>query len=81
MNALKKRRLCGAIPTQKEVAKILGVRESAVSKWESGVAKPRVERLPIIAKIYDCTIEELLEDEPAVVKENVGGDHYIDKGS
>ena len=71
MNALKERRLRGAIPTQREVAKILGVRASAVSKWENGQSKPRVDKLPILAKLYGCTIEELLVDENTVVKENV----------
>ena len=43
MNVMRERRLRGAIPTQREVAKILGVRESAVSKWERGIARPRAE--------------------------------------
>ena len=60
MNVMRERRLRGAIPTQREVAKILGVKESAVSKWERGVSKPRADKLPVIAKLYGCTIEELL---------------------
>ena len=63
MNALKERRLRGAIPTQSEVADILGVKKSTVSKWERGLSKPRTYRLPIIAKLYGCTIEELLEEQ------------------
>ena len=62
MNAMKERRLRGAIPTQREVAKILGVKESTVSKWERGISKPRADRLPMLAKLYDCSIEELLAD-------------------
>jgi transcriptional regulator with XRE-family HTH domain len=65
MNVMKERRLRGAIPTQREVAKILGVKESAVSKWEQGIAKPRANKLPTLAKLYGCTIEELLADAPA----------------
>lgn len=60
MNVMRERRLRGAILTQREVAKILGVKESAVSKWERGVSKPRADKLPVIAKLYGCTIEELL---------------------
>lgn len=63
MNAMRERRLRGAIPTQREVAKIVGVQESAVSKWERGLAKPRADKLPILAKLYGCTIEELLADD------------------
>lgn len=62
MNVMKERRLRGAIPTQGEVAKILGVGASSVSKWECGLAKPRADKLPQIAKLYGCTIEELLAD-------------------
>lgn len=63
MNVMRERRLRGAIPTQREVAKALGVKESAVSKWERGIAKPRADKLPQIAKLYGCTIEELLADD------------------
>lgn len=63
MNVMKERRLRGAIPTQREVAKMIGVKESAVSKWENGISKPRADKLPLLAKLYGCTIEELLADE------------------
>lgn len=63
MNIMKKRRLQGVIPTQNEVAKILGVVPSAVSKWERGLAKPRADKLVEIAKLYGCTVDELLVDE------------------
>ena len=62
MNVMKERRLRGAIPTQREVAKILGIKESSISKWERGLSKPRADKLPMIAKLYGCTIEELLAD-------------------
>ena len=63
MNVMKERRLRGAIPTQLEVAKAVGVKPSAVSKWERGLAKPRADKLPQLAKLYGCTIEELLADD------------------
>ncbi|MBR1613889.1 MAG: helix-turn-helix transcriptional regulator [Treponema sp.] len=63
MNALKERRLRGAIPSQNEVAKSLGISPSAVGKWERGLAKPRASLLPAVAKLYGCTIDELLADE------------------
>lgn len=62
MNVMRERRLRGAIPTQREVARIVGVKESAVSKWERGLAKPRADKLPLLAKLYGCSIEELLAD-------------------
>ncbi len=63
MNVMRERRLRGAIPTQNEVAKILGVAPSAVSKWERGISKPRADKLPAIAKLYGCSIEELLSSD------------------
>lgn len=63
MNVMKERRLRGAIPTQREVARLLGVQASAVSKWENGMTMPRVDKLSAIAKLYGCTIDELLADQ------------------
>ena len=63
MNVMRERRLRGAIPTQREVAQQLGVKESAVSKWERGISKPRADKLPALARLYGCTIEELLADD------------------
>ena len=63
MKIMRERRLRGAIPTQREVAKLLGVKESSVSKWERGVAKPRADKLSTLAKLYGCSIEDLLADD------------------
>jgi transcriptional regulator with XRE-family HTH domain len=41
----------------------LGVSDAAVYQWESGANTPRVKTLPKIAKLYGCTIEELLDDD------------------
>ena len=63
MNIMRERRLRGAIPTQKEVAEVLGVKPSAVSKWERGLSRPRADKLVAIAQLYGCTVDELLESE------------------
>ena len=47
--------------TQAEVANILGVTPAAVSKWENGSSKPRVEVLFQLAKLLDVRAEELME--------------------
>ena len=52
---------CGM--TQMQLAEQLHVSTAAVSKWERGLAKPRADKLPILAKLYGCTIEELLADD------------------
>lgn len=47
--------------SQKELAKRIGVDQTAVSMWETGKAMPKANKLPALAKILDCSIEELLE--------------------
>ena len=45
---------------QFEVAKILGVTQSAVSQWELGLCNPDYKYLSEMAKIYNCTLEKLI---------------------
>jgi len=47
--------------TQKYVAEYLGLKNvSTVSKWETGGSKPRAALLGRLARLYNCTIDELL---------------------
>lgn len=46
-----------------DAAKSLGVSRQTVSAWEHGVSKPETHRLKEIAKLYGCTIDDLLKDE------------------
>lgn len=46
--------------TQKQLAKILFVSESAVSKWEKDVAHPDIALLPKLAEILDVSEHELI---------------------
>lgn len=45
--------------TQDAVAAELGVTRSAVAMWESGKSFPRAELLPRLAKLLECTVDEL----------------------
>lgn len=50
---------------QRQVAEALGVSMGAVAMWDTGRNMPRADMLPKIAKLYNCTVDELLrEDEP-----------------
>lgn len=64
---LRKMRLMAGL-TQIAAATELGVDQTAISQWESGETLPKLERIPAIAKLYGCTIQELLseDDEKAV---------------
>lgn len=45
---------------QESIAKAVGVDRATVSKWEKGEFFPRADKLPALAKILKCTVDELL---------------------
>ncbi|MFG6377722.1 MAG: helix-turn-helix domain-containing protein [Lachnospiraceae bacterium] len=47
--------------TQEDLAKRLDISRQAVSKWETGTAIPDLEILLKISKLYDITINDILE--------------------
>lgn len=49
--------------TQAQLAQSLGVGQSAVVAWEKGESLPRAGKLPELARILGCTIDELFESE------------------
>lgn len=55
---MKERRLKAGL-TQENVAKIIEVDQTAVSLWENG-KKPLLKHRVKLAKLYGCTVDELL---------------------
>ena len=49
--------------TQEELAEILFVSRTAISKWESGRGYPNIESLKAIARLFSITVDELLSSE------------------
>ena len=49
--------------TQCELANKMGISQANVSQWENGEALPRTDKLPLLAKILNCTIDELFGNE------------------
>ena len=49
--------------TQEELAELLYVSRTAVSKWESGRGYPNIESLKEISKFFDVSIDDLLSGE------------------
>lgn len=47
--------------TQKELAQVVGVDQSAVAQWETGASGPHRNKLPKLAKALGCTVDELLK--------------------
>ena len=53
--------------TQEELAEILFVSRTAVSKWESGRGMPNIESLKAIANFFSVTVDDLLSGEQILV--------------
>lgn len=49
--------------TQKQVADTLGIEQSNISDWENNVSRPEYENLIALARLYDETLESLLDIE------------------
>ena len=60
MGIAERRRALGF--SQADVAKELGVDQTAVHSWEVGKTMPAAKRLPALAKLLNCTIDELLQE-------------------
>ena len=53
--------------TQQNLADELKINRSTVAMWESGESFPRADKLPALARILDCTIDDLFwENKKAV---------------
>lgn len=61
MTMAKARRRAGLL--QRQVAQALNVSLGTVAMWDTGRNKPRADMLPKIAKLYGCTVDDLLEDD------------------
>ena len=52
--------------TQEELAEILYVSRTAISKWESGRGYPNIESLKDISKFFEVSIDDLLSGEKLI---------------
>lgn len=68
--------------SQEELANELGVSRQAVSKWESGVSYPEMDKLILMTKIFNCTLDDLVNDDiddASIMKQVPSkGQNYID---
>lgn len=60
MEIKKKREQLGL--TQAELAKEMGVDQSAVCLWETGKTLPRAKLLPKLAEILKCSVDDLVNN-------------------
>ena len=61
MNIAERRKRAGY--TQTDLAKLMNVDQSAVSKWESGAAKPLKKLHEKLAQVLGCTVDELMKED------------------
>ena len=47
--------------SQKQLAKMVGVSQQAIAKWECGKSLPRSDKLPIVAKALSCSVDDILK--------------------
>lgn len=54
--------------TQEQLAEYMGVSKSAVSKWENGMTYPDIVLLPILATLFNISVDDLMGYEPQLTK-------------
>ena len=54
--------------TQEQMADLLAVSRQAISKWESGAGYPDIEKLPLIAKTLNVSLDYLFSDRCHMVR-------------
>lgn len=56
--------------SQEELANKLNVSRQSVSKWESGGAYPETEKMLAMCKIFDCSLDQLMNDDIAEIEKS-----------
>lgn len=62
--------------SQEEFGEKIYVSRQSVSKWEMGESKPKTDQLIRIAKVFEITLDELLEDNSDNNSNNDNYDYY-----
>ena len=56
--------------SQEELAEKLDISRQSVSKWESGIAMPEIDKLLILSEIFEVTTDYLLKGDERVPSNN-----------
>lgn len=62
--------------TQEQLAQIMNVSRQSISKWESNVAYPETEKLIQLGKIFECSMDYLLNEEIEVRRQEYTQQEY-----
>ena len=61
-NKLKELRLEKGV-SQRELAKLTGIKQANISRWEAGIVIPNVMDVWVLAEFFDCSIDYLVGKE------------------
>lgn len=62
--------------SQIDIAKDLGLKQSTVSTWMNGTRVPRMPKIDMLCKYFNCSREEIMEEEPHSRTERVSEDEW-----
>lgn len=62
--------------TQEELASYMGVSKASVSKWETGQSYPDIVFLPQLATFFNISMDQLMDYEPQMCKEDIRKPHF-----
>ena len=48
--------------TQLQLSEMMGISQAMVAMWESGDNNPRADKLPDLARVLGCTVDDLFRD-------------------
>lgn len=48
--------------SQEKVAEIVGMSQQSVGSWEMGINWPNLTDLPVLARLYNCSVGDLVPD-------------------
>lgn len=60
--------------TQTELADMMGVSFQAVSNWERGNSMPDISKLPQLAELFGCSVDELLNERSGLLHSAMADD-------
>lgn len=80
MNRFREQRIKHGYKSQKELADILFVNQTAVSQWERGVTTPSSQLLVKLSELYGVTTDYLLGNEKKEILSSLPEDHSVSPG-
>lgn len=57
--------------TQQQVADVLGIERTAYTYYEKGKTKPKLKTLSMLAKMYNVTLDELINGNDFIVRDGM----------